>query len=58
MLREETRNAFICIESVDPSRDEDLKAALDELASLSKENLGGEYEIHIVDRDRDSIEIK
>mgnify|MGYP002737695027 CR=1 FL=1 len=58
MLREETRNAFICIESVDPSRDEDLKAALDELASLSKENLGGEYEIHIVDRDMDSIEIQ
>lgn len=58
MLTEDTKNAFICIESVDPSRDDDLKAALDELASLAKENLGGDYEIHIVDRDNSFIEIQ
>ncbi|MCR3956739.1 MAG: B3/4 domain-containing protein [Gudongella sp.] len=58
MLREETENAFICIESVDASRDEDLKAALDELASLAKDNLGGENEIHIVDMYNNSIEIQ
>jgi len=58
MLTEETTNAFICIESVDPSRDEDLKAALNDLADLAKENLGGEYEIHIVDKGNNEIGIQ
>jgi DNA/RNA-binding domain of Phe-tRNA-synthetase-like protein len=58
MLTEETTNAFICIESVDPSRAEDLKAALNDLADLAKENLGGEYEIHIVDKDNNTIDIQ
>ncbi|MGM0395907.1 MAG: B3/B4 domain-containing protein [Bacillota bacterium] len=58
MLTEDTRNAFLCIESVDPTRAEDLEDALNELSELVKENLGGEYKIHIIDNDNRTIEIE
>ncbi len=57
MLREETNNAFLCIESVDPTRAEDLDAALRELAELAEKNLGGDYKIVIMDKDNREIEI-
>ena len=37
------------IELVDPSREEDFNAALNELAQLIKENLGGTAEIKVLD---------
>ena len=51
MLTEKTENAFMCIELVDDARIKDLSDALCELSELVKENLGGEYEIHVLDID-------
>lgn len=41
MLTEETENAFLIIESVDPDRSEDVRKAAKELAELTKKYLGG-----------------
>lgn len=49
ILTEDTTNAFMIIELVDPSREEDFNAALNELAGLIKENLGGTAEIKVLD---------
>jgi DNA/RNA-binding domain of Phe-tRNA-synthetase-like protein len=49
ILTEDTTNAFMIIELVDPSREEDFNAALNELAQLIKENLGGTAEIKVLD---------
>ncbi len=51
ILTEYTKNAFLCIELTDGSRLDDLNAALDDLAGLVSENLGGEVRIHVLDRD-------
>jgi DNA/RNA-binding domain of Phe-tRNA-synthetase-like protein len=50
MLTENTRNAFMCIESVDSSRASDLKSAVEALAKSIKEHLGGEVETMILDQ--------
>ena len=39
-LTDESQKAFLIIESVDPARADDLRAAIDELAALAKERLG------------------
>lgn len=49
MLTEDTKNAFLCIESVDENRSDDLDKALNELAELVEKNLGGTYSISILD---------
>lgn len=49
MLTEDTKNAFLCIESVDENRSDDLDKALNELAELAEKNLGGTYSISILD---------
>lgn len=49
MLTEKTRNAFLCIELIDESRVEEFKAALNDLANLAQQNLGGEFKISILD---------
>jgi DNA/RNA-binding domain of Phe-tRNA-synthetase-like protein len=49
MLTEDTKNAFLCIESVDENRSDDLDKALNELAELVENNLGGTYSISILD---------
>jgi DNA/RNA-binding domain of Phe-tRNA-synthetase-like protein len=41
MLTENTKNAFLCIESVDERRAEDLENAIKDLAKLIQDNLGG-----------------
>lgn len=48
MLTEETTNAFLCIESVDPARAEEHRAALDELAALIKKHLGGDVRAQVL----------
>jgi len=55
MLREETKNAFMIIELVDPDRYDDFVKALDELSMLIKENLGGENRIEILDVQNRSV---
>ena len=49
MLTENTKNAFLCIELVDERRIEEFENALSDLANLVKNNLGGSYEISILD---------
>ena len=57
MLTDDTKNAFLIIECVDPSRDGDLNAALERLAEKTAEYLGAETKISIVDADNKVIEI-
>lgn len=49
MLTENTKNAFLCLESIDKNREVELRNALNELAGLVKEHLGGTYKISVVD---------
>lgn len=51
MLTEETKNAFMCIETVAGERDDVLDAALDELKALIEQELGGEVVKHILSKD-------
>lgn len=57
MLTEDTKNAFLIIESVDPDRLDDLKEALNKLAELTKKYLGGTTEIKILSRNNPETEI-
>lgn len=56
-LSEETKNAFMIIECVDVNRFDDMEKAINDLAEKIKENLGGDIEIHILDRDNKSVVI-
>lgn len=49
MLTEDTKNAFLIIESVDPDRSEALRAAAEELAELTVRFLGGSAQIQYLD---------
>lgn len=51
VLTENTKNAFLCIELPDGSRLDELNVALDNLAALVKENLGGEVKTQVLDKD-------
>lgn len=55
MLTENTVNAFLIIESVDPDRKKDLIAAAASLAELTGKYLGGSVEIHHMDRENREI---
>ena len=57
MLTDDTKNAFLIIECVDPSREVDLNVALERLAEKTAEYLGAETKISIVDADNKEIEI-
>lgn len=57
MLTEDTKNAFLIIESVDPERSEDLKAALGTLGELTEKFLGGTTEIKILNRNNAEAEL-
>jgi DNA/RNA-binding domain of Phe-tRNA-synthetase-like protein len=57
MLTENTVNAFLIIESVDPDRSGDLAAAAKSLATLAQKYLGGEVEIHLMDREIREIDL-
>lgn len=58
MLTEETTKAFLCIELIDSSREEEFKQALEELANLVSDNLNGVCEIKILDKDNNEIVIE
>lgn len=49
MLTEETKDAFMCIELVDESRLDEFTSALDELAGLVEQHLGGTTRIEVLD---------
>lgn len=58
MLTENTTNAFLCIELTDEIRVEEFENALEELAKLVKDNLGGTNEISILDKNNKEVVIK
>lgn len=57
MLTEETRNAFLCIESVDQDREIDFIAALKELVDQVPMHLGGTTKLYILDIDNREVVI-
>lgn len=57
MLTEDTKNAFLCIELIDESRVSDFENALQELAKLSENHLGGVCSISILDINNREIAI-
>lgn len=50
MLTENTTNAFLCIESVDPTRDADFHTAVSELSRLVSTHLGGSSRFYTLDK--------
>lgn len=50
MLTENTKNAFLCIELIDESRNEEFEKALNELSDLVNKNLGGKSKIQILNK--------
>ncbi len=57
ILTEKTKNAFLCIESIDEGRRNILDAALADLAGLAAEHLGGRVTTWILDQDNREIRI-
>ena len=58
MLTENTKNAFLVIESVDEKRTKDLENAINELANLVRDNLGGTCKTSILDINNTSIDLE
>lgn len=58
MLTEETKNAFLCIELIDKSREEEFHNALKELSKLVQDNLGGLCKIFVLDSNNREISIE
>jgi DNA/RNA-binding domain of Phe-tRNA-synthetase-like protein len=56
MLTEETKNAFLCIESVDPDRQDDFNSALDYLQENVTEKLGAKCKVFVLDINKQYIE--
>lgn len=57
MLTEDTRNAFLIIESVDADRKDDLRHAAEALAELTTRYLGGTAQITYMDISNKELEI-
>ncbi len=57
MLKEDTKNAFLCIELIDLSREDEFNEALKELSALVNEHLGGTTEIKILDKGNPQVDI-
>lgn len=58
MLTENTKNAFLCIESIDEGRTNELELALNELTKSVENHLGGVCSISMIDRDHKEIIIE
>lgn len=58
MITEDTKNAILFMENIDPDRKEDLKEAINYLAENLKTHLEGNIQIHFLTKDNPSIEIK
>lgn len=57
MLTENTKNAFLCIESVDETRNEELERALKDLETSVQSELGGLCKSYILDINNRSVTI-
>jgi DNA/RNA-binding domain of Phe-tRNA-synthetase-like protein len=57
MLTENTRNAFLCIELVDERRLEEFEHALNDLAKLVMDHLGGTQKMTILDINKKRVSI-
>ena len=57
MLTENTKNAFLCIESVDETRNEELVRALKDLEISVQSQLGGSCKSYILDINNRSVTI-
>ena len=57
MLTEDTKNAFLILESVDPERHDDLMKALDDLASKAKKYLGGDTQVIFMNKDSSECDL-
>lgn len=57
MLTENTTNAFLIIECIDPARKDVLKQAVDELEDLTKKYLGGTSKSFILTKEMPSAEL-
>lgn len=55
MLTENTKNAFICMELIDGSRNEEFQRALKELSDLVAQNLGGSVKIEVLDMNKREV---
>lgn len=55
MLTENTRNAFLCIESLDMERDADFHKAVNELSDIICSELGGNVSFEILDINKKEI---
>lgn len=58
MITEDTKNAILFMENIDPERKEDLKEAINYLAENLENHLEGKVEIHFLTKDNPSVEIK
>lgn len=58
MITEDTKNAILFMENLDPERKEDLKEAINYLAENLDNHLEGQIEIHFLTKDNPSVEIK
>ncbi|MGO0061325.1 B3/B4 domain-containing protein [Brevibacillus fluminis] len=57
MLTENTKNAFLCMESIDETRSDEFHMALKELADLVSHHLGGTVKIEVLDRNNREMTI-
>ena len=57
MLTEYTKNAFLCVELVDETREADFRSALNELGDLVTKHLGGAASTYILDANNREIEM-
>lgn len=58
MLTDDTTNAFLIIECVDPKRRDDLEAATQKLADLVNTHLGGSVNAYVLDQDHPSLDLE
>lgn len=58
MITEDTKNAILFMESIDPDRKEDLKEAIKYLAENLENHLEGKVEVHFLTKENPSVEIK
>lgn len=57
MLTEDTKNAFLIIECIDPGRKEVMEKAIAELAETTQKYLGGTAAVSILTKDNPSVEL-
>ncbi|MEI8216587.1 MAG: phenylalanine--tRNA ligase beta subunit-related protein [Eubacteriales bacterium] len=58
ILREETKRAFLCLEWMDDTRTTDILSAMQELASIVENWIGGEVNFKLLDRSEPSYYLK